>query len=295
MIDPAAVLAHPGLEVPYRFDARETMLHALSTGIGMDPMDTDRLPFVYDRCSVPLQPLPTLPIVLGWVDLVRDARSWDAALGIDPHMVVVGEAAITLHRPIPLEGEGTTRSFFAEVIDKGAGRGAMLLVRREVRDALGECLATVDSWLFVRGSGGFGGKTEGGPSRVIIPERPADAVVWQPTAGNAALLYRQLLRDHNAVHGDPEYARRVGFDMPILHGLATFSMAIHSTVAAITGSLVGNAHRLESARARMSSPVFPGDTLQVETWRVNGGALFRTTVPERGVTVIESGSLNLAT
>ena len=85
MIDPAAVLAHPGLEVPYRFDARETMLHALSTGIGMDPVDTDRLPFVYDRGSVPLQPLPTLPIVLGWVDLVRDERSWNAALGIFGH------------------------------------------------------------------------------------------------------------------------------------------------------------------------------------------------------------------
>lgn len=299
MIDPARVLAHPGLEVPYRYDARETMLHALATGIGMDPLDTDRLVFGYEDLAGPgqaLQALPTLPIVLGWTDLVRDPRVWDPALGIDPHKVVVGQTAMTLHRPLPLAGEGTTRSFFVDLVDKGPGRGALVLARREVRDGAGDRLATVDTWLFVRGAGGFGGKPAGGPPAVEIPGRAPDAVVAQPTAGHAALLYRLMLRDHNAVHADPAYAADAGFDRPILHGLATFSMAIHAAIAGATGSLAGHARRFRGAQARMVSPVFPGDTLHTEAWRGGGGAvLFRTTVPARGTTVIDAGRLDLQT
>jgi acyl dehydratase len=302
LIDAARVLAHPGLEVPYRYDTRETMLHALATGIGMDAMDTGRLPFAYEDFSQPLQSLPTQPIVLGWVDLVRDPRARDAALGIDPHKVVVGQAVLTLHRPVPVQGEGTTRSFFADLVDKGPGRGAMLLVRREVLDARRDCIATVDTWLFVRGGGGFGGKPEGGPPAVAIPERAADAVVEQPTAGNVALLYRLMLRDHNAVHADPVYAAQAGFEQPILHGLATFSMAIHSAIAGTTGGVGGtgstgglgaHAHRLASAQARLVSPVFPGDRLRTEAWNEAEGVVFRTTVPARSVTVIDAGRLVL--
>ncbi len=299
MIDPARVLAHPGLEVPYRYDTRETMLHGLATGIGMDPMDTDRLVFGYEDLAGPgqaLQALPTLPIVLGWVDLVRDPRSWDAALGIDPHRVVVGQTAMTLHRPVPVAGEGTTRSFFMDLVDKGPGRGALVLARREVRDATAGLLATVDTWLFVRGAGGFGGQPAGGPPAVEIPARAPDAVVDQPTSGQAALLYRLMLRDHNAVHADPAYALRAGFDKPILHGLATFSMAIHSAMAGTTGALAGHAGRFRTAQARMVSPVFPGDTLHTEAWQgARGEVLFRTTVPARGATVIDAGRLALHT
>jgi acyl dehydratase len=225
--------------------------------------------------------------------LVRDPRAWDTALGIDPHKVVVGQTVLTVHRSVPVEGEGTTRSYFVDLVDKGPGRGAMLLVRREVLDVWRDCIATVDTWLFVRGGGGFGGKPEGGPQAVAIPERAADAVVEQPTAGNVALLYRLMLRDHNAVHADPVYAARAGFEQPILHGLATFSMAIHSAIAGTTDGLGANAHRLASAQARLVSPVFPGDRLRTEAWNEAEGVVFRTTVPARNVTVIDAGRLVL--
>jgi len=135
MIDAAALLAHPGLEVDYRYDQRKVMLYALATALPTDPMDTDQLPFAYeDLPNQPLLALPTLPIILGWVDLVRDPRTRDPMLGIDGDKVVVGQASLVLHRTIATEGSGRARTFYAKVVDKGAGRGALVCVRREVYD-----------------------------------------------------------------------------------------------------------------------------------------------------------------
>ena len=183
MIDAAALLAHPGLEVDYRYDQREVMLHALATALPTDPMDTDQLPFAYeDLPNQPLLALPTLPIILGWVDLVRDPRTRDPMLGIDGDQVVVGQASLVLHRAIAAKGSGRTRTFYAEVVDKGAGRGALVCVRREVCDATHGLLATIDTWLFVRGAGGFGGPHEGGPPRTPVPARAPDGVIENGTS-----------------------------------------------------------------------------------------------------------------
>jgi acyl dehydratase len=271
------------------------MLHALATGVGMNPVDGDQLRFAYDDAALPLLALPTLPIVLGWVDFVRDPRSRDPRLGIDPDRVVVGQAALQLHAPIPTSGHGVTRTSFVGVVDKGEGRGALVCVRRRVLDPDSEPLATIDTWLFIRGAGGFGGPRDGGPARIGMPERSPDAVVEQSTPGHLALLYRLVLGDHNAVHADPAHALRGGFDRPILHGLATFSLALHAAIAGTTGSLAANACRLASAHATLARPVYPGDALRTEAWHDGNDVLFRTSAPGRGVVVIEGGRLALST
>jgi acyl dehydratase len=40
---------------------------------------------------------------------------------------------------------------------------------------------------------------------------------------------------------------------------------------------------------RFSSPVYPGETLRTEMWVDGPIVSFRTTVPERGVTVLNNG------
>lgn len=293
-MDPRALLAHPGLEVPYAYGPRDVMLHALGCGMGTDPMDQAQLRYVYDSPLRPLLALPTLPIVLGWVDLVRDPRSRDPRLGIDPDQIVVGQAVLTLQRMPGIEGRGTARTFYHAVVDKGAGRGALVCVRREVRDAEATLLATMDTWLFARGDGGFGGPRDGAPPRPPTPERPPDVIVVQPTPANLALTYRLSLGDHNAVHADPAHAQRTGFARPILHGLATFSMALHGAVAAATGDLVAHAPRLRRASATLTRPVFPGDTLHTDVWREADAIVFRTRVPERAVEAVSAGRVELA-
>jgi acyl dehydratase len=294
MIDAAALLAHPGLEVDYRYDQRKVMLYALATALPTDPMDTDQLPFAYeDLPNQPLLALPTLPIILGWVDLVRDPRTRDPMLGIDGDKVVVGQASLVLHRAIATEGSGRARTFYAKVVDKGAGRGALVCVRREVYDVTQGLLATIDTWLFVRGAGGFGGPQEGGPPRTPVPARAPDGFIENGTSAQQALLYRLVLGDHNAVHADPVHAVATGFPQPILHGLASLSMGIHAALRGATGSLKTHTGRLRSAYATLASPVYPGDHLRTEAWVQGTDIRFRTSVPARALVAVEAGSITL--
>ncbi|MBT3401150.1 MAG: 3-alpha,7-alpha,12-alpha-trihydroxy-5-beta-cholest-24-enoyl-CoA hydratase [Rhodospirillaceae bacterium] len=287
-IDPQKLLAAPPAEVPFSYAARDTMLHGLGIGLGMDPLDTAQLPFVYED-GAPLQVFPTQSTVLGWVDLLRDARFADPAWGVDPNKMVVGDLVFRTRKPLPVAGEGLARSYFAEIVDKGKGKAALLRVRKEV--LLGdEIVATLDTWLFVRAAGGFGGQVAGGPARVLLPVRAPDAVCDLPTPQNLALLFRLSLGDHNALHADPEHAQRVGFERPILHGIANFSIGVH---AALQGLLDYDASAVAGGQARMSGPVFPGDTLRNELWREGDTVLFRTRAVERDAPVMDGGSIDL--
>ena len=60
-----------------------------------------------------------------------------------------GEQSIELHRPLPSEGSITAKTHVTEVVDKGAGKGGLVLSRTVLRDAAGgEPIATLSSTLF---------------------------------------------------------------------------------------------------------------------------------------------------
>ena len=290
-IDAARILAAPPLVVPFRYSRRDTMLHALGIGLGMDPLDTAQLRFAYEpETGSETAVFPTQSAVLGWVDVVRDPRFRDPSFGIDGNRSVVGELEIRVLAPLPSEGEGTARTRFAKVIDKGPGRGALLLTRKEIVFGGRESPAAVlDSWLFVRGAGGFGGCTEGGPEPVMLPDRVPDAVCDLPTPPNLALIYRLSLGDYNAVHADPHFAEREGFARPILHGIANLSIATHAVLRTVLGY---DETTIRGVRARMTSPVFPGDTLRTEMWREGSAVLFRTQALERKALVMTGGRVD---
>jgi acyl dehydratase len=288
-IDHRRLLAAPAFEQPYSYTNRDTQLHALALGLGADPLDPDQLRFAYDDCPE-FEAFPTQSATLGWVDMLRDARVVDPAWGIDANAMVVGAIAIRVERTLPAAGSGVARSRFVEAVDKGPGRPALLRARKETVAANGIVLATLDTWAFVRG-GGFGGKSDGGPERVSLPERAADAVCDLSTAANLALLFRLVLGDHNALHADPAHARRIGFDRPILHGIANLGIAVHAGMRAVIGY---DATRVAGAQARMTGPVIPGDTLRTEFWHADACLLFRTTAIERGVVVMDGGRIELA-
>src|ERR1700731_4506210 len=133
------------------YGPKDCMLYALGIGLGHDPMNEDELPFVYEKN---LKVLPTMAAGLGYVGFW--ARDRDT--GIDWLRMVNGEQGVTLHRP--LKGQNTVigRQRIVEVIDKGAGKGALVLTERKVTDkATGETIATVTQTPFSRGDGGFGG------------------------------------------------------------------------------------------------------------------------------------------
>ena len=264
-------------EVRHRYTRRDTMLYALGLGLGADPMDRDQLRFVYEK---DLAALPTMAAVIAHPGTLSRPE-----FGITPHMIVHGEQKVTLHKPLPPEGEMVGTARVRDIVDKG-DKGALIYNLREFTDAAsGDKLATIESTTFARGDGGFGGKSGPTPPVPSIPDGPPDEVCDLATLPQAALIYR-LSGDYNPLHSDPELAAKAGFDRPILHGLCSFGVAGHAVLRTYCGY---DPARLKSFQARFSAPVFPGETIQTEMWRDGDAIAFRARIAERDIVVLNNG------
>jgi len=142
---------------------------------------------------------------------------------------------------------------------------------------------------FLRGDGGFsknGGGDEPVPAAPATPDAAPEVTIEMPTRADAAVLYR-LSGDINPLHIDPAVAAKAGFPRPILHGLATYGNACRGILAKFCGH---DASRMKSIRARLTSPVYPGETLVLDCWRLGSEEIaFRASVKERGVQVLANG------
>ncbi len=279
--------AFPDVRQSYR--ARDAMLYALSLGLGRDPLDENLLPFVYEGCPGGLRVLPTLAAVLGYPGFwVREPD-----VGIDWPRVVHGEQSLEIHRSLPAEAEIIGRNRIARIVDKGEGKGAIVVVERSLEDPAGGLYATLQQVMLCRGDGGYslrnGGQASDPPPAPLAPvpqDRPPDVTCDLSTRPESALLYR-LLADPNPLHADPAAASTAGFPRPILHGLATFGLA---GVALILVCADGDPTRLRSLSMRFAAPVYPGETLRSEIWREPSGLRFQARVLERDGIVLSCGS-----
>lgn len=278
-IDMEKLLAWPFPDVEHSYTTRDTMLYALGAGAGADPFDADDLRYVYEDGLVAL---PTMPVVLGYPGFW--ARNPET--GITWRKLLHGEQGLTLHAPLPVSGTVIGRTRITGLIDKGADKGALMFSERDVieKDS-GRLLATLSATVFLRGDGGFGGPSGPTPRPHPLPERAADASLDLATLPNAALVYR-LSGDYNPLHADPGTAAAAGFLRPILHGLCTYAVAGRAILRLACGN---DPLRLKSLNVRFTAPVFPGETIRTEIWRDGGVIAFRSSVVERGVTVLNNG------
>jgi len=275
-------------EQEHRYTEEDTILYALGLGFGQDPMDHDQLRFVYEKG---LQAVPSMAVILGYPGLwMRNPDS-----GIDMLKVVHGEQRIRLHHPLPSSGTVIGRSRVTSVVDKGAGKGAVVVVQREVIDKQsGTTLAMVEQVTFCRADGGF--SAHGQPSdalrsvRSALPARPPDHICDMTTRPEMALLYR-LSGDMNPLHADPDVARAAGFARPILHGLGTYGVVCHAILRACCNY---QPERLQSLGVRFSAPVFPGETIRTEIWREGDEVHFQAHVVERATLVLTNGVAQIA-
>ncbi|MFJ4192526.1 MaoC/PaaZ C-terminal domain-containing protein [Pseudomonas sp. NPDC089534] len=276
------LLAYPIPAVRQTLTRQQSAFYALSVGLGSDPTDERQLAYVdygRDLCA-----MPSMALVLGhpgfWLG--------DPDSGVDPRCVVHGEQRITLHAPLPVEGEVIGETRIVGVVDKGPGQGALLYTQKEVRDAGdGRLLASTLSTTFLRGGGGFGGDGTPRFGSHQVPDREPDFLVDLPTRPEQALYYR-LNGDDNPLHADPSVAREAGFSRPILHGLCTFGVVCHALLKTLADY---DASRLRGMALRFSAPVLPGETLRCEIWRDGS---FRARVPERDALVVSNGLATFA-
>lgn len=279
-----------------QYTARDTMLYALSLGLGNDPLDTSALPYVYEgKDGNGLVTLPSQAVVLGYPGFW--AREPDT--GIDWVKVLHGEQRMRLHQPLPPAADVVGYNQVTHLTDKGQGKGTIMVTERALKTAGGELLATVQQVSFLRGDGGYSlapGQASDAPLPALQPtpeDRAPDFTDTQVTRPESALLYR-LSGDYNPLHADPAVAAAAGFDRPILHGLASYGLVTRALLRQCAGNDAG---RFRALDIRFASPVFPGETLVTEIWRVPGHSTeyqLRARVLERDKVVLSHGFAELA-
>jgi acyl dehydratase len=279
--DPDRLLAMPPIETVASHGVRDVILYALGVGIGIDSATApETLRYTYeDGIAV----LPTMASVLAspgfWMQ--------DPAYGMDWKRIVAGEASLEWHAPLPVEGSLTSLTSVDDIFDKGPDKGAVMLWRRELFDnRTGNHLATERKSAFLRGDGGKGGRTDASPSPPSIPDRPADISISLPTRADQALIYR-LSGDYNPLHIDPAVAADARFHLPILHGLCTYGVAGR---ALLRGLELAGATNLTTMSCRFSLPVYPGETIVTDIWKLEDGvAAYQCRTQDRNALVLTHG------
>ncbi len=262
------------------WNSKDALLYAVGIGAG-----TGELSFTTENTKdVDQQVFPTFAVVVGW-----GAGSAMRNIGtFNPAMLVHGQQAITLHKPIPVQGSVTMQGRVVAMHDKG--KAAVVVTETVATDnSDGQPLFTNLSSAFIRGEGGWGG--DRGPSgpQNVPPDRAADHQVTYQTSPDQALTYR-LSGDRNPLHSDPSFAAMGGFDRPILHGLCTYGFTGRALVHTLCGS---DASRFQHIEGRFASPVLPGEALTISMWdNGDGSALFTTSVGDR--LVIDQGLLKFS-
>ena len=281
-LDYDELMATELLDLPLSYTDTESILYALSIGMGRDPLDRKELPYVYEQhagfCTV-----PTLATVLV-PDLFPPGLGWDFS------QVLHSEQRMQLYRPLPPAAELLINKRVAGAYDWGKRKGALLLFEAEGRLASDDTvLFTLGCTIMARGDGGFGGPAGTGPRPHRAPRREPDLSCSLPTRKDQALLYR-LTGDRNPLHADPQTADAAGFEVPILHGMCTYGIACR----AIMQTICDYDHTLiEGFDARFTAPVLPGDTIRTDMWQDGNVVSFRCTAQERDVMVLRNGKCTL--
>lgn len=259
----------------YSYDWQTTALYALGCGATENELD-----LLLESAGPKVLPTFSVAVVM--------KPFYEAIVALQGNMLTLvhGAQRCLFHRPIPPEATLKTTAVLRALYDKG--KGALAVFDTKTVDHKNEPVFDTEWQIFYRGEGGFGGERGPEPPAYNPPDgkRP-DAHVEMPTARTQALLYRLASLDLNPIHADPQVANMAGFPGPILHGLCTFG---HAARAAVNTVGQRNPERLLSIEGRFSKPVFPGDTIVTDLWKIGPQeAYFVTKVKERDEAVITLG------
>ncbi|KAK9467537.1 hypothetical protein V1512DRAFT_261408 [Lipomyces arxii] len=271
------------LDFPFNYEAKDLILYNLGLGA-----KATELKYVFEG-SDDFTVLPTFGVVpyLG-ASMAIDMD--ELVPNFNPMMLLHGEQYLEIKSwPLPPSGELISKPSLIEVLDKG--KAACVITGTETVDAkTGKPVFWNESTVFLRGSGGFGGPSKGKDRGVataanVPPKRAPDASVRVKTSEEQAALYR-LSGDYNPLHIDPAFASAAKFPRPILHGLCTFG---------ISGKQIYELFGMfKNIKVRFAGFVLPGETLQVDMWKVDGNkVIFQTTVVERNSVAISSAAVEL--
>jgi len=305
ILDAAQYMDKPNvLQVSY--NKKDLLIYAV--GIGCDE---ER--FTYEQ-NKDFEIFPTFPVSLFFKGDSNDAHEMKtnpvvkatflpfAPRVFSLNQVVDGERYIECVRPMPLEGGSFVfRAEHTAVLKKGPG-SLVSEVKVTIEDQNGGVYYRFWGSFYARGKKMIDFKDAGtsGAVAIEIPDRAPDATEQCQTSPLQALMYR-LAGDMNNLHVDKELCKSLGYEKPILQGLGTLGIASRAVLKVFGGNEAKSFH---SIRVRFAKPVYPGQTLETQMWKVDGAALpdigpgkrrvfFRTKCVETGDTVISNAFMDL--
>ncbi len=261
--------------------SKDALLYALGVGAGqVDPTGFE-LEFTSENSQgIEQRVLPTMPVVIS-MGGGPGLPSWGK---FDFRMLLHGEQGVTVHGPIPADGEVEAVARIVGIYDKG--KAAVVRIENTATYVdTGKPAFDTRFAAFIRGEGGCETRGDEIAEPPKMPDRAADHEVTYATRPDQALLYR-LSGDRNPLHSDPTIAKFAGFDRPILHGLCTYGFTGRALLHELCGSDVA---RFKSVDVRFSKPVTPGDTLTVKMWDDGARRAIFQTVNQDGTVVIDGG------
>lgn len=252
------------------------------------------LPDVYEG-HPQFQPLPTFAAIFAIQAMGQvHTAMHDFLPNFKPHNHVHGEHFLQLHRPYPKSGTVTTTARVVDVVARK--KGVLVAVEIITMEGLTGRKICTQEWtsfvLQVPGNGASEKAKERGRRTLSykMPDRKPDEVRTHRATAEQGALYRAASGDLNPLHIDPETARKAGFPKPILTGTCTIGVGVRQVLEAVEG-------RFGSVKCRLSRPVFAGDEVRTDMWRVGEGkVVYRMVVVEEGGrerVVIDGAGLDL--
>lgn len=256
------------------WNEKDTMLYAL--GVGSKP--STELDFLYEGRGPKV--LPTYAVIPG----MRALGNIGKVVKLDVARLLHGEQGVQIHRPLPATAELTMTSHISEVWDKG--KAAVIGIHADFADAEGVVFSTTSTLFFI-GGGGFGGET--GPStkdKNQPPDRAPDQTISYATQEEQGALYR-LSGDRVALHIDPEFAQKAGYEKPFMHGLCTFGFVGRAVLQGVCGM---DPARFISMEGRFSERAEFGDEIQTQIWHTNPGEVVLRAIAQDGKVLLSQSA-----
>ncbi|MBF0224150.1 MAG: SDR family NAD(P)-dependent oxidoreductase [Desulfobacterales bacterium] len=254
------------------YNWKDAALYALGVGSGFSNLE-----YCYEK---DLKVLPSFSIA-ATIDFLNQAGS---EANINLAGILHGEQELIFHNPIPSEGKLITEGKIINYYDKG-DKGALVVAKSDTYHSNGQKLFTGIITLFARLDGNFGG--EPAPKKKIdFPDREPDITVEESPSADQPLIYR-LSGDYFPLHVDPEFAKRSGFEHPIMHGLCTHGYA---TRVLINSLIPGKPELVRRIDCRFSKTLYPGDSIKILIWKISEGkAVWKVINQKTNDTVIDNG------
>ncbi len=261
----AKSLGYEASPIEFSYTWRDTVMYALGVGASADT----ELDYLYEgRGPKVLPTFCTIPTFAAFDALVD-------RIGCDRQGMVHHSQQMDLFKPLRPNARLRVMGKVVGLYD--LKRLAMSVFSIDAFDEDGDLIIRGEVTLALRNDGGFGGERPPKTARVHPPDREPDFEVRNRVGPTQALLYR-LSGDYNPLHADPDFATRIGFDTPILHGLCTYGFAGRAVVAEACS---GDPDKLATLRGQFSNPVFPGDTLIIRGWNEGERWILSVTTEQR--------------